>query len=104
MPVDFEIDNTYDLVIKDGDFAVSESNEADIDLILNSEKGNWKQWPLVGFGVKKYLEAAHSRASLDKMKRDIQLQLQADGFRVSEVKIMMANGEIQNISIDGERE
>lgn len=81
---DFIIDDNYDLVIKNGDFAIGDSNSQEIDLLTRSFKGDWKQYPLLGAGL---LRLVKGRATEVRIKRDIELELKDDGFRIIKIKV-----------------
>ena len=95
--IDLQIDENYslmtdatahDLVVGD----VTLQNQA---LILVSQKGEWKEHPMVGCGIEDITNDEDS----DQWRRDIREQLVRDGMRVRSVKI---NGE--HIEIDAEYE
>lgn len=74
-------DKHFDLDIKDGDFAIGVSDLQHIAHILEAEKGQYRQTPLVGVGVLKMLNGPISGAE----KREIKMQLQGDGYQPKEV-------------------
>ena len=74
-------DKHFDLDIKDGDFNIGVSDLQHVAHILEAEKGQYRQSPLVGVGVLKMLNGPISGAE----KRDIKMQLQGDGYQVKEV-------------------
>lgn len=104
MPVDYLLDDDWDLQIAGGDFVKGPCNEQDITAMLISGKGNWKQWPLLGIGIQSRLEGAYTAADLARLKRDISLELEVDGFKVNDVAIQLGNGEILTINPDADRE
>lgn len=73
-----------DLKIVGGDFAIGDSDLQNVLLILATAAGSWKQFPLTGVGEAKFINAPLDGA----LRREIQLQLQADGYRLSSVKIL----------------
>lgn len=82
---DIDLEDDLDLRIVDGDFKVAESDQNHVVVILKSYLGAFKQFPLVGLGIDRY-EAAS--ISTQVLKRDIQVQLGADGYNVEGVKIL----------------
>ena len=82
---DLEIDNDGDLLIVNGDFVVSKSDESHISDIVNSHKGEYKQWPLIGFGISKYLKGTD--ISKYKFLRDLKEQLNYDNYQDVEINI-----------------
>lgn len=77
---DFLLDDDGDLAIKNGDFAIGRSDQQHVEDIINSYPGWWKEYPQVGVGVMNYL---NSSGQQQKLQRSIIIQLQADGYVVS---------------------
>ncbi len=86
---DLLLNTDGDLLIVDGDFAIGESNGDDIQLIIASTPGDWKQFP--NCGANATLEINNSDAYAFKLR--IEEQLKADGFTVNYVKLN--NGEVE---------
>ncbi len=87
-----------DLEIANGDFVVSESDGQHIEHILRADRGQFRQFPLVGVGLQKQANASPNR---QKLKQEIKLQLRADGFGVK--KIGISDGEVMGVIIDAKR-
>ncbi|QEE51034.1 hypothetical protein FUA48_16055 [Flavobacterium alkalisoli] len=85
MNKDIALDENFDLMTENGDFAIIQSDQQHVNCIFLAHPGEYKQFPLVGFGASKYLKK--STASKQKFVRDLTLQLQMDGY---------ANPEISN--------
>jgi hypothetical protein len=98
---DILLDDNLDLVIDKGDFKVGESDQQSQVLIINTNLGDWKQFPLTGVGINQYLG---SSGQSDVIKRAIGIQLSADGFKVNEVIVRANNGESYEYGIDAIRE
>jgi len=90
--IDLQIDENYglmtdtirhDLVVGD----VTLQNQA---LILVSQKGEWKERPMVGCGI----EDITNDEDADSWKREIREQLIREGMKVSGIKINEENIEI----------
>jgi hypothetical protein len=77
---DFILDNTYDLVIENGDFVIAPSDEQHINLLFKTTVGSWKQFPLVGIGIDYYQASA---GQVDTLKRNINVQLTTDGYTIT---------------------
>lgn len=77
---DFLLDDGGDLLIQNGDFAIGRSDQQHVQDIINSYPGWWKQYPNVGVGVMNYL---NSSGQQQKLQRNIIIQLQSDGYVVS---------------------
>ncbi len=79
---DILLDSNYDLAVQNGDFATGESADQDVEQIVLSQKGEWKQYPVVGFGIENYLKKTTGSKKVDniqKFVRDLKVQLSADG-------------------------
>jgi hypothetical protein len=96
--IDFVLDAFFDLKIENGDIAVANSNQQDIELILMLEKGELKQHPLLGVGLTKYLKSPKNNTS--QLEREVRVNLELDGFKVNDVDFV--NG-LENIDIDADR-
>lgn len=82
---DILLDNNLDVTISsDGDFKVTESDYQSSVLILNTYFGAWKLHPLCGMGLVRYKGSAGSQLQI---RREISIQLQADGFKVNSVVV-----------------
>lgn len=69
-----------DLLIINGDIAISESDVQHVTDTINAFPGWWKQYPADGVGLFAFLNSAGQEAAL---AQDIKLQLQSDGYQVS---------------------
>ncbi len=85
---DIALDDDFDLLFENGDLKISESDQQSIILILNTSVGAWKEFPTCGVGTRQYL--ASSGQAL-KLKREIEVQLQADGFQVNGINVKPNN-------------
>lgn len=70
-----------DLLIKDGDFVIGESDNQNVKLILEADKGQLRFFPLLGVGIRKQLGGPVDGA----VKRQIQLQLEGDGYKANKI-------------------
>lgn len=94
---DLHTDNaSKDLVIDtlSGDFITRESDSAHIDSIVNTDVGQWKQNPILGVGVFRFLNAP---GGLQTAKRIIQKQLESDGYDVEKIT-STSTGELDIIA------
>jgi hypothetical protein len=66
-----------DLLIKNGDFSIGESDQQHIMDILDAQQGEFKEFPLVGFGAINYIKKT---ITADEFKRDLKIQLNYDGY------------------------
>ena len=83
---DIKLTETQDLFIdpNTGDFAIAESDPQHVRDILNSYAGWWKETPTLGVGVQRYLG---SSGGIQRLKRDIIIQMRADGYRTDAITI-----------------
>ena len=89
MNQDFALSNN-EISIKNGDFVISESDNQHIADTLNAFPGWWKENPADGIGLFSYYNSSGQEQAL---KRAIQIQLTADGYKVSNPQISVdANG------------
>jgi hypothetical protein len=92
---DFKIvDN--DLVIVNGDFAISESDQQHAEDLIYSAPGHWKEYPLIGVGLDYY---RNSVGKEQELRRAIMVQLEADKFNINDVIVL----SMDQIYIDAER-
>lgn len=89
---------TDDLVIQNGDFLVDESDNQHIEHILKADRGQFRQWPLVGVGVTRLRNSSVDRVALSQL---IRLQLTGDNYLVKSIRI--TPGDELKISIDAKR-
>lgn len=79
--MDIELDNTDDIEIENGDFAIGDTTEQEVEAIIRSYQGYWKQFPLIGCAAPSYLG---SPGNCEPLRRQIQIQLQSDGKQLQE--------------------
>lgn len=84
---------TSELELKaaNGDLAVEENLKQAQQLLLGTNKGEWKQHPTMGVGVTNYLETA----AAGQLSREIREQFSRDGMKVSSVKINGTTLEVE---------
>jgi hypothetical protein len=75
-----------DLKIINGDFIIDNSDEQNIENILVSFKGDWKQWPLIGVGIIKYIHSPQTYSIKRTIEKEIMLQLKYDNAKEIKVK------------------
>lgn len=71
-------DDENKLIFTDGDFTIGTSDQQHVGDIFLSHPGEFKEFPVVGFGAVKYLK---TRITEDEFKRDLKIQLQYDGYQ-----------------------
>lgn len=82
---DISLAATGDLLIATGDFAIIESDEQHVELLLSSTKGSIRQYPEMGVGLANYVKK--QGGSLTGLKRSIEVNLKADGYKVNTLDI-----------------
>ncbi|OXA83668.1 hypothetical protein [Flavobacterium columnare] len=80
---DFVLDKDNDLMFANGDFFVANSDQQHLELILNSQQGEWKENPDLGVNLIKSQSGLIDRF----LKRNIKVQLEADGFDIEILNI-----------------
>ena len=92
MVKDIILNDENDLQFSNGDFVINDSDQQHVLLILNTNQGSWKQYPLVGVGIRKYL---NSSGQSQVLRRSIAVQLEADGYNVNDV--IVQNNDVYSI-------
>jgi len=80
---DIILDENYDLIFENGDYKIDDATYQQVQLILLSSKGWWKQTPQLGAGLQEQFNGELDREFLQKAR----LNLQADGFTVNTLKV-----------------
>ncbi len=73
---DILLDENNDLIFRNGDFVIGESEEQEIKCILQSVKNDYKQTPEIGVNL---IEAINKSGDGRELKQIIKLNLRADG-------------------------
>lgn len=92
MAKDILLDDTGDLKIENGDFVIGESDLQNVELIVESFKGEFKEFPNIGFGLLKYLK---SDISETEFKRDLKVELEKDNYRNPIVDLSEGFGKLK---------
>ncbi|MEZ5017336.1 MAG: hypothetical protein R2800_09815 [Flavipsychrobacter sp.] len=87
------------LTVRNGDFVVSDSELVHIEHILKSSKGDWKNAPLLGVGISRWVNGNNQGLSLEKLATEIELQLILDGYKPLQVQV----NSLSDIRINAER-
>ncbi len=93
---DILLDENGDLVDNNGDLAIGNSALQHLDLLLKSNKGDWKEYPLVGVDLNKSINSTLSLQNTDAIVKQIKLQMEMDGF--TGVKISGTADDMQIIA------
>ena len=81
---DIQIDDTFELLFDSGDFSIGESTLQHQQLLLMTEKGDWRESPTVGIGAPGYLKDNDEDSGL---LPEIKQQFEKDGMTVVSVKL-----------------
>jgi len=84
-----------DLLIKNGDFVVGFADEQLIENVLLAHQGEVKEFPLIGVGIDRELNAPVNYRNNRSLHRRIQLQLTYDGAK--DIRVIK---EIDDLKID----
>jgi hypothetical protein len=96
---DILIDSNNDLLINAGDFATGESTLQEVQAIILSYPGWWKQYPLVGCAAPNYL---NSPGAGQQLSNNINQQLKLDGKTLTSFSSEIdANGTL-TIDVNGQ--
>ena len=88
--------NNGDLQIVDGDFVISRSDNQNIELILLSSIGSWKQSPLLGADISQDLNGLFT----PQVKGRITKQLFIDGYNNVDIRFNTSTSKIE-LKING---
>lgn len=80
---DILLDDNNDLKILNGDFDIGESEMQEVALILQSTQGEWKQTPLLGPNLYRFV---NGKVSKTEFEREIALHLAIDNKNYKELK------------------
>jgi len=92
-----------DCIILNGDFHVGESDVQHVNDIISAMPGYYKQFPFLGVGIDLYLNSSGKEQQLEN---SIRLNMQSDGYDVSEVTVQSDNNTIDSntkIYVNGKR-
>jgi len=76
MAMDFLLDDDFDVVIENGDFAMGESLEDDIRVILMSRPGDFPMSPFSGTALGDFLNSRFSLAERTALEAELRLQME----------------------------
>ncbi len=87
---DILLDENYDLMIENDDFVLGESTRQHQGLILMANKGEFRQHPFTGVGLRLFVEDDR----LGAMRVELTKQLELDGMTVQRVNVF-SNGQLE---------
>ncbi|MCI2229590.1 hypothetical protein MC378_10460 [Polaribacter sp. MSW13] len=83
MEKDILLDETGDLAIANGDFIVGESLDQEVAALLQMNKGELKEYPIIGTDL---IRLINSNTSAIELKQIIKTELKRDGKSYQELK------------------
>ena len=96
-PKDILLDENMEMIAERGDFIVGDATLQQQQLLLLSEKGEWKQSPVVGVGIRSFLL---DDVTVHELHQEIQKQFALDGMHVSKIE----GNDWKNTIIDADYE
>lgn len=88
---DIALDNN-ELIFKDGDLVIAESDTQHVIDTLNAFAGWWKENPLDGVGVMGFTK---SPADVQAINRKIRIEVESDGYAIKAPVVQLdASGEL----------
>ncbi len=84
MRYDLKLTENNDLAIENGDFVIAESDIQHVKLLLQTVKGDYKQFPTTGCNLIDFIKKG---VSDKKIEYEITTQLKADGYSLTKTSI-----------------
>lgn len=88
---DIRQDSDGDLLVRDGDFVIGESDVQHVHDTLIAYPGWWKENPQDGVGIQDYSKATGAEQEL---ARKVKLELEADGYSVNRPQVLFVDGKL----------
>jgi len=96
---DLVLDENNDLVIENGDFKIGQSDDQNIEAIMISEKGQFYEFPKLGYGVRRKLYGAMNIPLERKLIRE---NLKLDNYNIKKLNITGVGDELA-IGVDADK-
>ncbi len=87
---DFLLDDDNNFSTADGDFVTGNSEDQDVEMLLQIQKGELKESPTIGVGLSRFLKKQNT--SLAQIKREIKVGLMADNYKVTDLSVDAKGG------------
>ena len=84
-----------DLFISDGDLVIADSDEQHVSDTIAGFPGWWKENPADGVGALAYI---NSTGKEQELERSVKIQLQSDGYQVSNPEVYVDDSGTLNVS------
>lgn len=91
---DIILDDNNEIKMLNGDLVIDDATQQNIAIILLSNQGDFKQHPLTGIGIMRYLNSPINATLKAKLYREIKLQFEDNGLTDMNVE-----GELYKITI-----
>ena len=90
---DILLSDEYDLAISaSGDFELGYSDQQHVILLIESNKGTWKQFPTIGVGIEQYLGSSGTGL---RIRNEINTSLKNDGYSNITVELAQVDGTFE---------
>jgi len=83
MAKDIILDEDNDLLFKNGDLVIGESEMQEVGLILQSNQGDFKQSPIIGSNLTTEVRGLDNKV---KRERNLRIQMKLDGKNYDTIK------------------
>jgi len=83
MAKDIILDEDNDLLFKNGDLVLGESEMQEVGLILQSNQGDFKQSPIIGSNLTTEIRGSENKV---KRERNLRIQMKLDGKNFDTIK------------------
>jgi hypothetical protein len=80
------VDDSYDLLIENGDFVIGNSHVQHVRHIFAAHPGTYKQYPKLGIGIKDDINSPMDQSLI----RKVQIHLKSDGYKPQNIKIVQS--------------
>ena len=87
MRTDILLDENYDLIDLGDEWDEGESDQQHIELLMVANKGEFKEFPWIGFGAEKRLKGVFNKKQI---VRDVRVELENDGY--TQYNLILNNG------------
>ncbi len=84
MATDLLLDDDDDLLVQQGDLVLGDSLQQEVDLVVRTSQGDWRNSPLTGFGVGRRTRAVVQR---EAFASELTAQLELDGMQEVAVEL-----------------
>lgn len=81
---DILLDENFDIIDEGFEWAEGESDDQHVLLLMITEKGENREFPFVGFGVRNRLKGKFER---EKFLRELDVELELDGYTDASVQL-----------------